>query len=544
MMPSKELKMLVVEDDLVDRLAFERFVKKNNLAYDYQVASSIAEAEILLESNTFDIVITDYMLGDGTGLELFDRMQDLPVIVVTGTGNEEVAVTAMKRGAYDYLIKDPQGYYLTTLPVTVEKALKHKRAEDELAGYRKDLEALVKKRTRELEKVIVERKKAETQLRQAQKMEAMGTLAGGIAHDFNNILSSILGFTELAQMRVPENHEIQSDLAQILNAGNRAKDLVQQILTFSRKTDQELKPIQMRLVVLEALKLLRASIPTTIDIQQTVVSKSLIMGDPTQIHQVLMNLCTNAAHAMQEGNGKLSVGLSDTEIDHGFAGKHPEMKPGPHIKLTVNDTGCGIPAEVLHRVFDPFFTTKTTGEGTGMGLSVVHGIVTSHRGAVTVYSEPNKGSTFTLFFPAIKEAQPIKKNNDTPIPKGTERILFVDDESTIVELSQRTLEALGYTVFTCSDSIKALEHVRRDPRAIDLVVTDMTMPRMTGDALAREIMGIRPDLPVILCTGFSSRIDENEAIEMGIRAFVSKPILRADLARTIRKVLDKPADEC
>ena len=436
MMPSNNLRLLIVEDDLVDRLAFERFVKNENLPYDYRVAGSIAEAETLLQSNTFDIVITDYMLGDGTGLEIFEKTGNLPIIVVTGTGNEEVAVTAMKRGAYDYLIKDPHGYYLTTLPVTVEKALKHKQAEDELARYRKDLEVLVKKRTLELEKVIEERKKTEMQFRQAQKMEAMGTLAGGIAHDFNNILSSILGFTELAQMGVPEDHEIQSDLAEILHAGNRAKDLVQQILTFSRKTNLELKPVQVKLVVQEALRLLRASIPTTIDIRKKVENQSLVMGDPTQIHQVLMNLCTNAAHAMQETGGELYVDLSDAEIDHAFADEHPGLKPGPHLKLTVSDTGCGIPPHIVHQIFDPFFTTKTKGEGTGMGLSVVHGIVTGHGGAVTVYSEPNKGTIFNLFFPVIKRIGPIREIDDKPIPKGTERVLFVDDESTIVKLGQ------------------------------------------------------------------------------------------------------------
>jgi len=537
-MPSDNLRLLIVEDDQVDRMAFERFVQNKSLPYDYIVAGSISEAEDLLQSNTFDIIITDYMLGDGTGLDLFDSMGDLPVIVVTGTGNEEVAVTAMKRGAYDYLIKDPNGYYLTTLPVTVEKALKHKEAEKELARYRKDLETLVKKRTQELEKVIEERKKAEARLRQTQKMEAIGTLAGGIAHDFNNILSSILGFTELAQMRVPKDHEIQSDLAQIFNAGNRAKDLVQQILTFSRKTDQELKPVQVRLIVLEALKLLRASIPTTINIKQNVVSKSLVMGDPTQIHQVLMNLCTNAAHAMQEADSTLSVDLSDAEIDPLFARKHPGMEPGPHLKLTVGDTGCGIPEDVLHRVFDPFFTTKTKGEGTGMGLSVVHGIVTSHKGAITVTSEPDKGSTFTLFFPVIKPLQPLGERAESPVLKGSERVLFVDDEAPIVELGERVLKSLGYTVIACSNSPEALEHIRNDPGAVDLVVTDMTMPHMTGDVLAREMLRIRPDLPIILCTGFSSKIDERKATEMGIRAFVSKPILRAELASAIRTLLD------
>jgi CheY-like chemotaxis protein len=339
-------------------------------------------------------------------------------------------------------------------------------------------------------------------------------------------------------MRVPEDHEIQSDLAQIFNAGNRAKDLVQQILTFSRKTDQESKPVQVDLIVMEALKLLRASIPTTIDIQQRVESKSLVMGDPTQIHQVLMNLCTNAAHAMQEADSTLSVDLSDAEIDPLFARKHPGMEPGPHLKLTVGDTGCGIPEDVLHRVFDPFFTTKTKGEGTGMGLSVVHGIVTSHKGAITVTSEPDKGSTFTLFFPVIKPLQPLGERAESPVLKGSERVLFVDDEAPIVELGERVLKSLGYTVIACSNSPEALEHIRNDPGAVDLVVTDMTMPHMTGDVLAREMLRIRPDLPIILCTGFSSKIDERKATEMGIRAFVSKPILRAELASAIRTLLD------
>ena len=538
-MESKNISMLIVEDDKIDQMAFERFVQKEQLPYDYIVASSIAAAEDLLKSRTFDIVITDYMLGDGTGLEIFEKIRNTPIIVVTGTGNEKVAVTAMKQGAYDYLIKDPNGSYLTTLPVTVEKALKHKQAEDELSHYRKNLESLVKKRTEELEREIEERKKAEIRLRQAQKMEAIGTLAGGIAHDFNNILAPILGFTELAQMKLPMDHEVQADLSEILKAGHRARDLVQQILTFSRKTDLEMKPVQVKLIVGEALKLLRASIPSTIEIRQEIESTSLIMGDPSQIHQVLMNLATNAAHAMQETGGLLWVGLKDMEIDDAFAAGHPHLKPGPHLKLSVRDTGCGMSSDVQHRIFDPFFTTKREGEGTGMGLAVVHGIVTSHNGAITAYSEPGKGSTFHLFLPTIKRTEQAVENLQKPIPGGKERILFVDDESSIVQMGKLMLESLGYTVSTCSNSLDALGRIRDAPDAIDLVITDMTMPHMSGDALALELLKIRCDMPIILCTGFSARIDEKKAIEMGIRAFVSKPILRADLARTVRSVLDQ-----
>ena len=539
MMENKNVRMLLVEDDQVDQMAFERFVLKEKLPYEYEVANSIAAAQGLLKSRTFDIVITDYMLGDGTGLELFENIGDTPLIVVTGTGNEAVAVTAMKQGAYDYLIKDPQGYYLSTLPVTVEKALKHKQTENELAHYRKDLEILVKKRTRELEVAMEERKKTETQLQQAQKMEAIGTLAGGIAHDFNNILSSILGFTELAQMKLPKDHEVQADLAEIFGAGNRARDLVKQILTFSRKADQELKPVQVKSIVREVLKLLRATIPSTIDIHHHIESDALIMGDPTQIHQVLMNLGSNAAHAMQENCGTLSVLLEETELDDHFATLHPGLKAGPHLKLTFSDTGCGMPSNIVRRIFDPFFTTKIKGEGTGMGLSVVHGIVSSYGGGITVYSEPDKGSTFNLFFPVIKRTEPVREDLEKPIPKGTERILFVDDEQTIAKLGKQLLESLGYTVSTSSDSLETLEKIRSNPHAIDLVITDMTMPHMTGDALARKILQIRPDLPIILCTGFNPRMDEKKAIEIGIRAFVSKPISRAELARTVRKVLDQ-----
>ncbi len=384
-----------------------------------------------------------------------------------------------------------------------------------------------------------ERKNLEVQLHQSQKMESIGTLAGGIAHDFNNILSSVIGYTELALDDAKRETLQHENLREVLIAGSRAKDLVKQILTFSRQVDQEKKPIQVKPIVKEALKLLRASMPTSIDIKENVQSNSLVIGDSTQIHQVLMNLCTNAAHAMEDNGELLTVSLSDVELDSEFVSNHPNLKPGPYINLTVTDTGHGISHDVMEKMFDPFFTTKEKGEGTGMGLSVVHGIVRSHGGDIYVYSDPGKGSTFRVYLPAIESRLKPEERVERPIPTGTERILFIDDEPAIMKMGKRTLELLGYDVTTRTSSLEALELFKEKKDRFDLVITDMTMPHMTGEKLAEELMQIRFDIPVILCTGFSSMIDEQKALGMGIRSFISKPFLKREIAETIRKVLDE-----
>jgi PAS domain S-box-containing protein len=384
-----------------------------------------------------------------------------------------------------------------------------------------------------------ERERFEAQLQQIQKMEAVGTLAGGIAHDFNNILFAIFGYTELALDEAKNGTLQHQNLQEVLIAGGRAKDLVQQILTFSRQADQEQKPVQVKLVVKEALKLLRASIPTTIEIEQNVQSDTLVMGDSTQIHQILMNLCTNAAHAMEDKGGLLTVNLSDVELDSEFISNHPDLKPGRYINLTVTDTGHGISTDVLKKMFDPFFTTKEKGEGTGMGLSVIHGIVRSHGGTIYVYSEPGKGSTFKVYLPAIERSLKPEDRIEKPIATGTESVLLVDDEPAIVNIGKQVLESLGYNVVTRTSSIEALEYFKAQSDRIDLVITDMTMPKMTGEVLANELMRVRPDIPVIVCTGFSTRIDEKKAKDMGIRAFVPKPVLKREIAETIRMVLDE-----
>jgi len=378
----------------------------------------------------------------------------------------------------------------------------------------------------------------EIQLQQAQKMEAIGTLAGGIAHDFNNILSSVLGYTELALDDAEEGTQLRRNLQAVLSAGERARDLVRQILTFSRQGEKTFSRIQVKFIIKEALKLLGATLPATIEIRQDIQSNSLVLGDPTQIHQVLLNLCINAGYAMREKGGILEVTLADVKLDSLFTVKHPDMKPGTHLRLMVKDAGCGIPPHLLDRIFDPFFTTKDKGDGTGMGLSVVHGIVEAHGGAITVESELGKGSVFKVFLPIIEKAA----ERETPIEKsfstGTERILFIDDEILLASLGKQMLESLGYDVTTRTSSIEALELFKARPDRFDLVITDMTMPNLTGDKLALKIVKIRPDIPIILCTGFSYKITEEKAKGMGIKAFLLKPILKGVMAETVRRVLD------
>jgi PAS domain S-box-containing protein len=400
------------------------------------------------------------------------------------------------------------------------------------------IQAIVREVT-EQKQAEKEREKLEAQLQQTQKMEAIGTLAGGIAHDFNNILSSVIGYSELAIDDVKRESLLHSHLQEVLNAGLRAKDLVKQILTFSRQTEYELKPVQVKLIAKEALKLLRPSLPTTIEIQQNLQSDSLIIADPTQIHQILMNLCTNASHAMVEKGGILKVDLANVELDSDFTVGHHGTEPGPYLKLTVSDTGHGMLPDVLERIFEPFYTTKEKGEGTGMGLSVAHGIIQKFGGTVTVYSEPGKGSVFNVFLPSIEKQVGIETKVESPIPTGTECILFIDDEEPLTDMGKKLLESIGYDVVAKTSSIEALELFKSDPERFDVVITDLTMPKLTGDKLAEQLLKIKPDIPIILSTGFSSMIDEVKAKAMGIRAFIYKPILKRDIAEAIQKVLNE-----
>jgi PAS domain S-box-containing protein len=385
---------------------------------------------------------------------------------------------------------------------------------------------------------VSEKSRLETQLRQVQKMEAIGTFAGGIAHDFYNILAAIVGYTELLLGKTAKGSLQHDELQEILRAGLRARDLVRQILTFSRQAEQKMQPVQVNLIVKEALRFLRSSLPSSIEIRHNIDSDARVLADPTQIHQVLMNLCANAKHAMRQTGGLLKVSLVKEQLDADFAATHSEAAAGPHLKLTVVDSGEGMAVEVMEKIFDPFFTTKGKEEGTGLGLAVVHGIVKSCGGFITVYSQPGQGSAFNVFMPIIQaEARP-QAEIKGPLPIGTERVLFVDDEKLLVDIGRQMMERNGYRVTSRTSSIEALELFKARPDDFDLVVTDMTMPNMSGLELAREIIRLQPQTPVILCTGFSETINEAGARTAGIKAFLFKPISLDSLIRTAREVLD------
>jgi signal transduction histidine kinase/ActR/RegA family two-component response regulator len=403
----------------------------------------------------------------------------------------------------------------------------------------------VQQHAAELQARIIEIKEAEAeslrlqaQLQQAQKMEAMGTLAGGIAHDFNNILAAIVGYTELMLGTAPKDSSTHHYLMRIFGAGLRAKELVQQILTFCRKSEQATNPVQVNPIAREALRLLRASLPSTIEICQNLQSNMAVMADPTKIHQVLMNLCTNAAHAMRKKGGALDVSLTDCFLDSQYTEKHPQLLPGPYVRLVVKDTGQGMSQFLQDRIFDPFFTTKKKGEGTGLGLSVVHGIVMSLNGHIMVQSGPGKGTCFEIFLPAVATDNAEESSVEELLPTGNEHILLVDDEEVLVEAGQHMLESLGYQVTAVTGALEALGVFRSQPLDFDMVITDMTMPHMTGDKLARAMVEIRPDLPVILCTGFNASINADNMAMMKVQALLHKPILKKELAETVRKTLD------
>jgi CheY-like chemotaxis protein len=378
----------------------------------------------------------------------------------------------------------------------------------------------------------------EARLQRAERMEAIGTLAGGIAHDFNNILMAMIGFTELA--RIEETPEARNEcLAQVMLACKRAKDLVTQILTFSRMQETEKRPIQINPVIKEGIKLLRSSIPSTIEIREAIESKpAVVIADPTQIHQVLMNLCANAAHAMRQSGGVLRISLRQEEIGRGPGHASRELAPGQYAKLTVSDTGQGIDEASLERIFDPFYTTKRQGEGTGLGLSVVYGIVKSSGGSVEAASQPGQGTTITVYLPLATPARESAARPEPEIARGHEHILFVDDEAMLTDLTGRMLQSLGYRVTTRTSSVEALELFRARCGDFDLVITDMTMPNMTGADLARGMLAIRPGLPVILCTGYSEIMTAEQARELGIRGYIMKPMNRRDLAKAVRDALD------
>lgn len=391
---------------------------------------------------------------------------------------------------------------------------------------------------------ITERKHWEDHIRQAQKMEALGTLAGGIAHDFNNILAIVIGYTELATFDVPQHSVAWQNLQEVLTASKRAGDLVQQILTFSRQNETERQPIVLGKLVGETLRLLRASLPSTIEIHHDIPEDSgTVLADPTQLHQVIMNLCANAEYAMRATGGLLLIQVDAVDVDASLVSQCAALHVGPYVRVSIRDTGHGMPPEVRERIFDPFFTTKPIGEGAGMGLAMDHGIVTNHGGAITVDSTPDDGTTITLYLPRIEDAPAQPATAEEFIMRGIGRILFVDDEEVLILAGRAMLEWFGYEVDTSSSGLEALDMFRANPHRYDLVITDQTMPQMTGEGLVQELRRIRPDIPIILCTGFSHVMDAEKAQTLGIDAFCMKPMQAQELASTIQQVLRRRSVE-
>ena len=387
---------------------------------------------------------------------------------------------------------------------------------------------------------ISERKRIEEQLQKTQKIESIGTLAGGIAHDFNNLLFPIVGLSEMLLEDIPPDTPEWQSVKEINKAAMRGSDLVKQILAFSRKSDRKKTPVQIHQVLMDVLKLSRSTIPADIEIKHDLQANcGLVMADPTQLHQVAMNLITNAYHAVAEQGGCISVTLNKITLDLDHLPDR-SMEPGPYARLRIADSGPGIEPAVMDKIFEPYFTTKETGKGTGLGLAVVHGIVKDHRGDIKIHSTVGGGTIAEVLFPLVNDIQ----NNactkpDPAIPSGTERVLLVDDEASVVRVERTMLERLGYQVTSYTSSKDALEAFVANPHDFDLVVTDMTMPHMTGDMLARELIAIRPEIPIIICTGFSEKINKQIAEMIGIGGFLMKPVLKADMAQLIRKIVDK-----
>lgn len=380
----------------------------------------------------------------------------------------------------------------------------------------------------------------ERHLRQAQKMEAIGALAGGIAHDFNNLLQVIVGYTQMAMLELLAGSRAHSRLEQVFKAGVRATELVKQILSFSRQVDREKGPVQLGPITKETCKFLKASTPANIEIVTQIDDDlDLVMADPTQMHQVIMNLGTNSAQAIAPKGGRIQFKLNNVNLEEDSLLKEHGLSQGKHVRLTVKDDGEGIAPHICDRLFEPYFTTKSLGEGTGLGLAVVHGIVKGHHGAIIVNSEVGRGSEFVVYLPSLERSETLVDPPGKPVPRGGERILFIDDEQPIVEIANEMLQDLGYKTITSTDPIEALEIFRQAPEALDLIITDMSMPKMSGLDLTDHALSIRQDIPVIICTGFSSRINEEEAGKIGAKAFLMKPILRNQLAETIRRVLDE-----
>jgi CheY-like chemotaxis protein/exonuclease VII small subunit len=562
-------KVLIVDDNQQNRYMAEVLFSRNG--YRVEMAGNGAEALELARKKPPDVVVADILMPvmDGFALcrkwKMDKQLKSIPFIFYTATYTDpEDKKFALSLGADRFIAKPIAPELLIPMVQEVLDEMQTKGpaeggvfAEDDifLKSYNQTLIHKLEQKVAQLEAAnealeneIKERKRAEkeksqleSQLIQSQKMEAIGTLAGGIAHDFNNILMAIMGIADVALVKTRAGQSVQGHLQGVFDACDRAKELVRQILTFSRQSDMDREPIQIKTIAKEALKMLRSSLPSTIEIQQSLVSNSLILANSTQIYQVLMNLCTNAAQSLKESSGVVHVSLSDIDIEENHMISGQRLPPGSYLRLKVRDSGVGMPADQLERIFEPYYSTKEQGEGTGLGLSVVHGIVEDSGGKIVVRSTPGKGSTFSVYFPIINNAAAAERPAAEMPKGGSEHILLVDDESAIIKNGTELLERLGYCVTAFIDSQEALKAFRFQPNDFDLAIIDMTMPGMTGDVLARELLQIRSDLPVILCTGFSKKITQEKADQLGIKALLMKPFRLSELSKMIRQFLDNGA---
>lgn len=568
--------ILVVDDD-PNNLA----VVRDCLAeFDYTILVA-EDGETAIQRADYarpDLILLDIMMPGLDGYETCRRLKAqkttraVPVIFMTALAETGHKVQGLEVGAVDYITKPfQQEELLARISVhlqiqdlsrklqeanetlekrveerTVDLAIANSELEEEIAE-RQSAQEQLQEQAVTLEKMVSELQitqealiKSSRELRQSQKMEAVGTLAAGIAHDFNNILTGILGYTEISINKLPEDSNAKEGMERVYESGLRAADLVKQILTYCRQGEQEMKHIYVAPVVKEVLSLLRASLPATIRIRQEIsypLSNLMVHADPTQLYQVLMNLGTNALHAMREKGGVLSMEMAALDLDDMFVKQNPDLKTGPYLRLTVSDTGYGMKPEVMERVFDPYFTTKNIGEGTGLGLSVVSGIIKKHGGALTVYSEPDKGAAFHIYLPLVETDVSDSIDSKAEPLRGNERILFVDDEDVIVAMGQEILEDLGYHVTAEKNSTMALKRFSSNAESFDLLVTDMTMPGLSGKELAGKIREIRPDMPIIICSGYTELNTASDALEAGFDGFLMKPYTTRMLAEVIRNAL-------
>ncbi len=517
----KVIGMTALVNDITERMQTEEALQKSEKQYR-TLFEKINDAIFIVEKDTGRYLDANKAAAELTGRTL-EELKQLTVHDITPEGADQRLLTITETDGIKELgevtYSRPDNTHRIAMLSTVPLG------DNAVIGIARDI-------THDLE--------VERQLRQSQKMESIGTLAGGIAHDFNNILFPIVGHTEMLLDDVPEKSPLRDSLKEIYTSALRARDLVKQILTFSRQENSELKLMKMQPIIKEALKLIRSTIPTTIEIKQDINPDcGMIKADPTQIHQIVMNLTTNAYHAMEETGGELKVSLKEMEFKT-LDLINPNMAPGGYACLIVSDTGVGMGKKLTDKIFDPFFTTKAVGKGTGMGLSVVHGIVTAMGGTIQVYSEPEKGTQFYVYFPIEKSSfeEPVT-HSTAKIQGGTEQILLVDDEEAILTMEKLMLERLGYQVTSRTSSLEALEAFRANPDKFDLVITDMAMPNMPGDKLSAELTKIRPDISILLCTGFSETMSEEKTTSLGIMGFLLKPIVMKDLAQKIREVLDE-----